>query len=182
MPIVGIDPSLTGTGIAIIDGGAVTAHKIVSSGKSTDDWEQRYNRGTNLVAKVAAFVPHYSLVAIEGPSYSSVGGSSHDRSGLWWRIYDTLRVDCQCTILVVSPSQRMIYATGKGNAKKDTVLAAAIKRYQHLIDIQDNNIADAVVLAAIAADLDGEPLAKLPETHMRALEKLRPEYRKLIRA
>jgi len=180
--IVGIDPSLTGTGIAIINGGTVSAHKIGSSGKSTDDWEQRYCRGTNLVNRIARSVPHYSLVAIEGPSYSSVGGSSHDRSGLWWRIYDALRVECQCTILVVSPSQRMIYATGKGNAKKDTVLAAAIKRYQHLIDIIDNNIADAVVLAAILSDLDGAPLVKLPETHMRALDKLRPEYKKLIRA
>lgn len=75
-------------------------------------------------------------------------------------------------LLVVTPAQLKTYATGKGNASKDAVLAAAVKRYPAW-DITGNDVADAVVLMAIGSRLLGHPIeASLPQTHLRALDKL----------
>ena len=75
-------------------------------------------------------------------------------------------------ILTVPPPTRAMFATGRGNAGKDEVLAAAIRRYPAW-GIAGNDIADATVLAAIGARLLGHPLEEsLPQTHLRALNKL----------
>lgn len=171
MTIAGIDPSLTSTGIAIADNGIFTTHRIQSKGSKTATWDQRRDRLADMATRIAGQIPSESLVVIESPSYASVGGSSHDRSGLWWMIYDRLATR-GCTLIPVAPTQRMKYATGKGRADKDQVLAAAIKRYPH-IAITGNDVADAVLFMAIGCRIDGTPIEdNLPKTHIDALAKL----------
>src|SRR6185437_13090231 len=97
---------------------------------------------------IAEYVPSASLVVIESPSFASKFGHTHTRDWLWGKIYDRCYRDLGKKVLVVSPSQRMKYATGKGNAQKDAVLAAAIKRWP-TVDITGNDTADALILAAI---------------------------------
>jgi crossover junction endodeoxyribonuclease RuvC len=73
--------------------------------------------------------------------------------------------------VVVSPSQLKTYALGKGSGKgtdKDWVLAAVVRRYLE-VAIAGNDEADALVLAAMAADHYGHPVVTVPETHRRAL-------------
>lgn len=158
---VGIDPSLTNTGIAVYrtdtmaDPG-IELSNIQSTGRKTDNWNQRGERLQLLAADVITEIPVNSLVVIESPSYGSRGGAAHDRAGLWWAIHHKLRSD-GCTVIPAAPSQRMKYVTGTGRADKDTVLAHTIRRYPEL-DITNNNTADAVIFMAIAARLAGHPL------------------------
>jgi crossover junction endodeoxyribonuclease RuvC len=71
---------------------------------------------------------------------------------------------------VVPPSSLKVYATGNGNADKDAVLAAVVLRYQGLVTVVNNDIADALIIAAIGARQIGAPLeASLPATHLRAM-------------
>lgn len=173
--IVGIDPSLTSTGIAIQYGdNQITTDRIRSTGKKTDTWNMRNNRITKLAHTTTSKIPHNSLIIIEAPSYGSISTSAHDRSGLWWTIYKKL-IDKDCDIIPVAPAQRMMYATGKGGGKdasKDIVLAHTIRRYPQ-IDITGNDIADAVIFLAIGARLTGQPLeSSLPQSHLNALNKL----------
>lgn len=174
-PVAGLDLSLASTGIAVTrnDGGILT-RRVRSSGKKDDTWAQRSARLKGLAAEIVSWIPEDSLVVIESPSYASTTGAQHDRSGLWWIVYGTLELR-GCNIIPVTPAQRMTYAVGKGGGKgtdKDNILAATIRRYPD-IDITGNDIADAVLLAAIGARLDGRPIEdSLPAANLKALAKL----------
>lgn len=174
--IVGIDPSLTSTGIAIKDHeGHISRERVRSTGKKTDTWDMRGARIKRLAETIVGHVAPNSLVIIESPSYGSISTSAHDRSGLWWAIHQKLTAK-GCDIIPATPSQRMMYATGKGGGKdagKDMVLAQTIRRYPD-IDITGNDIADAVIFLAIGCRLLGQPLEdSLPQSHINALNKLK---------
>jgi crossover junction endodeoxyribonuclease RuvC len=174
-PVVGIDPSLTSTGLALVHlDGTVETRRIQSKGSKEATWAERGGRIRRLATQITDPIVPESLVVIESPSYASVSTSSHDRSGLWWQIFQGL-MGWQCQIIPVTPAQRMTYAVGKGGGRgtdKDNILAATIRRYPD-IDITGNDIADAVILAAIGARLIGQPLeASLPQANLKALNKL----------
>lgn len=174
-PVVGLDLSLTSTGMAAFWGpGDIRTRRIRSTGSAGATWDERGARLRKIVRDIINYVPNDALVMVEAPSYASSGAGTHDRSGLWWMVYQHLAT-INCTIVPVAPAQRMMYATGKGGGKdagKDNVLAAAIKRYPD-IEITGNDVADAVLLMAMGKRLIGEPIEEsLPATHLRALDKL----------
>lgn len=170
--VVGLDPSLTSTGIAVHSPGVETLlHTVASKGKKGASWIERHARLCTLREQIVDRIPSSSVVFMESPSYSSTSTSSHDRSGLWWHLYDGLHLR-GCVIVPVSPAQRMMYATSKGNSAKDAVMAAAIRRYSRL-DIKNNDEADAVILMALGLRALGRPIEdSLPQSHLRALDKL----------
>jgi crossover junction endodeoxyribonuclease RuvC len=171
MNIVGIDPSLTGTGLAVIRPGGLVATDTVTTKLRG---HQRLDRILSEVREVAVNGGQWGpadLVVIEGPSYGSKGSAYHQVAGVWWLIAHELWL-AGVPYAVATPSARMKYATGKGNAAKDQVLAAVLKRFGHLVDIDNNNEADALVLAAMAAEHRGLPLAPMPATHSEALAKV----------
>jgi crossover junction endodeoxyribonuclease RuvC len=177
---IGIDLSMTSTGLAIyrpedvVPGWLAFTRCITSTpGKDPgyDGKLHRFQRIYNaILSELRADDAH---VYLEGPSYASAGSATHDIAGNWWLLYQALREDA-CDITVVPPSVVKKYATGNGNAKKDAVLAAAIKRYPE-IDIPGNDIADAVILMAIGLRLDGQPIEELPASHLAALAKMPPQ-------
>lgn len=174
--IAGLDLSLTSTGLAKIGAGPGRrpfVRTIESTGKKTDDWAARHARLSAITAEIMVELPHDpdTLVVLEGPSYASTTGSQHDRSGLWWLLYDLLR-KVSHTVVVVPPTTRAKYATGKGTAAKAAVLAATVRRHPD-IPIDCDDIADAVNLMAIGCRLSGVPFDDpLPKVNLSALEKL----------
>ena len=170
--VVGIDLSLTSTGLADNRG---RTERVRTKPATTVPGTVR--RLLDITEAVRGFADIWAsldiqddadLVVIEGPSYGSTTGQQHTRGGLWWLVVSSLR---DFPILVVPPTTRAMYATGKGNAGKDEVLTSAIRRYP-AYDITGNDVADAVVLAAIGARMLGHPIDDLPKTHLRALDKL----------
>lgn len=174
--IVGIDPSLTRTGIATGHSGRnpTTVTTIGSTGHRHDTWNDRWLRITRLADRIAA-AAHLSpdtLVAIEAPSYGSTGGSQHDRAGLWWTIYGHA-ARAGATVLCVPPTVRAMYATGKGNAGKDAVIASVVRRYPHT-RIANDDEADALVLYALANRANESPIEPdMPKAHRRASDRTR---------
>lgn len=177
MKIIGIDPSLTATGIAVVDTQDrlhILTHTITSKGHRDDSWAERCARINVLARRIIDTAEGADHVVIESPSLGQQRqGGALDRAGLWWAILTGLhRVT---PITAVPPATRAKYATGKGNAGKDAVLLAVAKRYPQA-DIEDNNQADALALAAIGARLAGEPIEdSIPRTHRDALVGLMPE-------
>lgn len=179
--VVGLDLSLTGTGIAVGGGGlgleSVVTQKIVSKPHKSDpswknpSWDDRFDRTVLLVNKIANYIPRGSLVVVESPAYGANGGSAHDRSGFWWMVFARLTY-MGCTVVPVAPTSLKTYVTGKGNAGKDEVLAAIIRRFPE-IAVTGNDIADAVGLMSIGLRLQGNPCDNLPQTHLRALDKIK---------
>ena len=90
---------------------------------------------------------------------------------VWWLVTDAIAASCYGFPTIVPPTVRAKYATGNGNAGKDEVLAAVIRRWPHA-PVENNDQADAFVIAAIAAHLDGHPLSDMPDSHVAALKTL----------
>ena len=173
MIVAGIDPSLTSTGIAMANPqGAHFTGQVESVGHDGDSLGQRHDRLWAIADKVILHVMGSDLIVIEGPSLNSKFGHPHDRSGLWWMVVSRL-MHSGLTVIEVPPPNRMQYATGKGQAKKDVVLAAAIRRYPDW-DITGNDVADSVILCAMGCRYLGQPLEEsLPATHLKAMDKVR---------
>ncbi|WP_404285417.1 hypothetical protein [Glutamicibacter arilaitensis] len=169
--IIGLDLSLTSTGLAIHQSGTITTHRIQTKGKRDDTWQQRHDRMNHIVTTITSHVPENTHAFIEAPAYSRSDSGTWDRAGLWWMTYTALQQK-NCAITPIAPNLRTKYALGKGGGKdtgKDNVLAAAIKRYTD-IDITGNDIADATIILAMGLRLLGQPIDQdLPQTHLAAL-------------
>lgn len=173
--VVGLDLSLTASGIAT-PGGVRT---IGSRGKADATLHQRAVRLHDLAADVVTAVERALfdtprerlLVVIEAPAFSRTTGHQHDRSGLWWLVVDEIHGITDVDVVEVQPTARAKYATGKGNAGKDEVLAAVVRRYPD-VDVTNNNEADALVLRAMGCDHLGQSLVAVPQAHRDALTKV----------
>jgi crossover junction endodeoxyribonuclease RuvC len=183
--IAGLDTSLTSTGLVLIGttpglDWRIKLHRIESKAPTTGrdqktgntenpTLKQRKDRLTDNEDRIVARLTGVDLVVIESPSFGSVGSASRDLAGLWWRIVG--RVDnLDIPVAEVSPSGRIKYALGTGVGDKDRVLAAVIKRYPDL-DVTGNDIADALVLAAMGARWLGQPIEEsLPANHIAAID------------
>jgi crossover junction endodeoxyribonuclease RuvC len=177
MKVIGLDLSLTSTGVAVATQDGAVTDRITSKPVPNATLEDRDERLWGIRARVLDHASGADLIVVEGPSYGSTTGHQHDRAGLWWLVVDALLRRGQ-RIVEVPPSSRMKYATGRGNASKDDVLSAVIRRYPH-IDVNGNDEADALILAAMGARWLGHPLEGqyhgtaapfLPQTHLAAMD------------
>ncbi len=173
--VSGLDLSLTSTGAARLVVGVdyvkvrpVTA--TFDTPASLCKPGMKHPRLQWVTDNVRVWVKGSDLVVVEGPSYDSHQGQ-HKIGGLWWMTTHILWT-WKIPYVVIAPSKLKTYALGKGSGKgtdKDRVLAAVIRRYSG-VAVDGNDEADALVLAAMAADHYGHPVAEVPETHRRALE------------
>lgn len=169
--VVGLDLSLSSTGVCIVTvpGGAVVTERVTSKPKSDPSIADRSIRLRRLAGTIYDLTKGADLVVVEGPAYASKMGAAHDRSGLWWLVVGRL-TGTGHNVVEVTPNSLKMYATGKGVADKDHVLAAVIKRYPQ-IDVTGNDVADAVVLAAMGARFAGHPIdPDLPQAHIKAMK------------
>ena len=168
MIVQGVDLSLTGTGLARIistDGsGPFVETATVGSKPGGRSVEARARRQLMLLRGIDRFLAPGGLLAIEAPAYTRTAGSRHERSGLWWAVVQ-LAMRQGCRVVEVSPTARARYATGRGMAAKDAVLAAVSERYStYGVSLATDNEADALTLAALAARLIGRPIEPHPES------------------
>lgn len=170
MKIVGLDLSLTSTGVASITDGDITVRRVQSKGRKDATLHERRDRLADLAAAITEHAQDATLVVIEGPSFGQHRQSGqHDRAGLWWLVVDLLAEVTR--VVEVPPASRSKYATGKGNASKDAVLAAVVRRYL-AVDVTGNDEADALILAAMGARHLGQPIDDMPLTHTAAMTKV----------
>jgi crossover junction endodeoxyribonuclease RuvC len=173
--VAGLDLSLTSTGIAVIDGPNVATFRITSKGTKTDTVAQRAQRLIDLTDRITECIPvDVDLIVLEAPSLGQARqAGEHLRAGLWWYLVAWLsQMGDDRLVVEVPPANLKRYATGRGNSPKDQVLAAVVKRYSR-IEITGNDIADAVVLAAMGARRLGFPIeASLPVANLAALDKI----------
>lgn len=147
--VVGIDPSLASTGVAVHypDGRAVVDH-IATKGKRDETLAERRQRIRLIANGLKEFWGTADLVVIEGPAGAAPGGSTWDRAGLWWAIVD--RVGEYCPIAIVGPSTRAKWAIGNGRADKAAVAVAMARRAPD-VELANSDESDALALAWMGA-------------------------------
>lgn len=167
---VGLDLSLTSTGVAIIHGDKVTVDRLVSRPKPSPTTGDQASRIAHIASELITRIPlsHQTFVGVEGPSYASTGSGAHILGGLWWCVRAQLEAYGLDTI-VIPPASVKKYATGKGNAAKDEVLAAIIRRYPD-VEVRGNDEADALAIAMLTARYHGHPADDVARANLDAVK------------
>lgn len=156
--IVGIDPSLTSCGIAVLGDESIYAPVDIRSllsvghgGKSGASYLDRSNRIVSQARHVLNLVPaDADLVVIEDmPVGMKAQPSLGDRWGLWWGLYSAL-ASRGTPIAVCNPGTRAKWATGSGRADKKLVLSCVRAQWPNQ-RIHNDDAADALTLAAMGA-------------------------------
>jgi crossover junction endodeoxyribonuclease RuvC len=176
MKVIGLDLSLTATGVAIYTHGAVTTQVIPTFPTVRADLSDEYMEATRLRIRgvrgeVLDLCTGADLVVVEGPALGVQGAGRHNLDGLWWLVYDGLK-QRDLRVGIVPPNSLKLFATGKGNASKDTVLISTVRRFPD-VEVTDNNSADALWLCAMGARALGMPFEDVPQNQRVALGKIK---------
>lgn len=170
--VVGLDISLTGTGMAddlrwCTSVGRTGVTKLPLAEKMSVLYDLTGHICTRVVASGAP-----DLVVIEHPITGAVkGGSALERDMLWGFVVRDLMYEYDLDVIAIQNTKRQVYACGRP-AGKEQVVEAVTRTYPEYATGGDNNQCDAVVLMAMGRALLGDPLARLPKTHSRALDGL----------
>jgi Holliday junction resolvasome RuvABC endonuclease subunit len=168
--IVGLDLSLTSSGIAILSdclptAQAVPAHQqgydvapavlrsVGEDGKRADSYRTRSRRVRRQCAAIMRILDPYLgtvLALVEGPIYAGkVLPSYFDRAGLFHGVFGAL--DARgIPIAVVSPTTGHQFVTGKGHADKSDIVVEASKWWPDVF-VHNDDEADALGYAAMGA-------------------------------
>jgi crossover junction endodeoxyribonuclease RuvC len=174
--VVGLDLSLTATGVAWIELGAPPAVRMFEIGRdggNKDPLATRFTRLRGTAGEVIAPCLGADLVVVEQAAFGSSTGHVTDRAGLWWLIVGRLMA-LGIPVVEVRIAERCTYTTGKGRANKDAIVATVARRYDTIpLTELTNNTADALILAAMGARALGHPIeVSLPKTHLVAMAKV----------
>lgn len=155
--VVGLDLSLTATGIAYSNGSTGLVKPL-----SRGDARLAEIRGEVRTAVVAA-----DLVVIED---AVVRSSAAVAIGM---VHGAVRVMLQTgpPYVLIPPATLKKFATGKGNADKTAMAVALLKRAG--LELPTSDEVDAWWLRAAGLQLLGEPVVTLPAAQVAALDKIR---------
>lgn len=142
---VGIDPSLTGTGIILIDKDKEIHKQELVKTKPSMEIEERLHVIMNELVFITGIIkPH---IYIEGLSYGSMSQRMFQLAGLHYYIRTTLFLN-KTKFSIIPPTTLKKWLTGKGNSKKELMILNCYKKFG--VSFNDNNLCDAYCLARMA--------------------------------
>lgn len=181
MIVLGLDLSLTSSGVAILRDGEPIAIRSVGHG-SVDgkSYRHRNNRIVSQVRAVKAAIGHDKwpvvgdkpdLAVIEGPLHHGPQQAYEwDRAQLWGGVYSQL-LAWKIPTAVINPMTLKLWFTGAGNATKLRMLDTARARFRPAISTHDE--ADAIAAVTAGAYHLGDPIPFVPnERQVNALQKV----------
>lgn len=172
--IIGLDTSLTSAGVAVLRlrDGVITGETIrVRPPAKLTGHERLDNQRNAIVSEVRRTGVQYSnLLTIIERAIPQRQKYALENLGLWWLVTHTLWANGIDYAQVVASSAKK-YITGNGRAEKDEIMVALFKRWTVLAQaITNNDTADAMCFAIMAADWLGWPVAPVPKEQRKSLE------------
>lgn len=176
MIAVGVDPSLTSTGVGVlVDGRVKLAARFGRSGSHAESYRTRNNRIRRLrteVYQAATSAGRPDVVVMEEhPHGVRISASEFDRSGLWHMLFEAFDARA-IPVIVVGNTVGKSWVTGAGHATKEDVIAVIDE--WHAGDYapplgewrkKDNpdDVADALGYATMGAFKLGDPIPFEPK-------------------
>lgn len=118
--VMGVDQSMTSTGIVVGGQGMVDFMDVFSTSSDKTDDLSDFKRCMKIRDAIIKVAETYMVekVYIEGLSFNAPGNSNRQLAGLLYTIVTTL-IEKGFEVQVVAPTTLKKSATGKGNANKD---------------------------------------------------------------
>ena len=147
---IGIDPSLTGNAIVIInDAGDIVNEHLISTNKEC--YIDGYQRVLDIFEqlKYTTSVIRLEKVYVEGLAYMSASPTLFERCGLLYLIVCHLLKE-NAKYSIIPPTTLKKWHTTDGHADKKMMMRVVKCKYG--IDFKDDNLCDAYCLAMLALD------------------------------
>lgn len=145
---VGLDLSLTATGLIVLDNKKKIIEQKIISTSSKNSCESRINEIIENISFISNIVSLGGF-NIEGLSFASSGHSILELAGLHYSVRHFFYKN-NISFNIVPPTSLKKFVSGKGNVKKEVMLKEVYKRWN--VDFNDNNLADAYGLARMALE------------------------------
>jgi len=180
--IIGIDPSFGrkeddkkplekkkyGTGIILLKDGKIEKQVFLPT-PSTDSIYKRVKTIQNTIRAQCEEMP--DLFVIEGVSFASSGQTALQMGYLQFSIREHILYVLGQGFIDVSPLQLKKFALGKGSGDKNLILKEVYKRWGY--DTDNDNLADAFVLAKTGEAYLNYPDVKLPDFQLEVIQVLK---------
>ena len=144
---VGIDPSINGTGLVIIDENANIVEQKLFSIKSETFEESlvKYEKEIEFIANMITL----QAVYLGGPAYQATGQVILQMGALHF-ITRLFLFKKQKKYKIIAPGTLKKFVTGTGRCKKELMLLKTYKKWG--VEFDDNNLCDAYGLARMALE------------------------------
>lgn len=170
MPLIlGVDSSLTGTGLARIHvttkpidaiastvADEILVHTVRVAKPKTKTRREYSRRISQAVVSIDGAMDGVDMIMMEELAYGAKGDTAFVLPWIWGRIIDCAEAR-DIPIGFANTSQVKKYGAGSGTASKDQVMAAMIRRFPD-VNITNDNESDALCLALIACRAMGYPI------------------------
>ena len=180
-PVLGIDPSLTGSALCLVRPGEPLIEERYST-DATDTINGGVARHVELAQPIVRIVERYAVrvAFIEGPIFGKTDGKAIERAGYRWVLYHAL-VRRGVLIAEVNTTWLKLFAADSGSAQKTDVKSGLELRYGHPPfgkSKASEDTADAFGLAMLGWTVTGRiPCETAGQRHavMQVVTKLRKE-------
>ena len=160
MIYMGVDQSLTGTGVVVIKDDKIIHQQLIVSEKTKNtkspsiDYTRRLVKIKNEIKNIILTVdPNY--IALEGMAFGARGRAIFDIGGLSHILRECF-LSLGIPFIIVPPTILKKYWTGKGTANKGDMINEAKNRGEDIIILEkgdfDNNIVDSLALCRFISD------------------------------
>jgi crossover junction endodeoxyribonuclease RuvC len=152
---MGLDLSLVGTGVVVLENGKIAEQRLIKSKPVGDKPIDEVKRIQKIVEDIELTVGEYrpGIVVIEGLAFMARNTTALVQLSALNYLTRAMVMNYHIPFVIVAPTSLKKYATGNGIAKKDVMLIEVYKRWG--VSILDDNECDAYCLAQIGLALTG---------------------------
>ena len=177
--VAGIDPSLTSTGIVILENGKKISEELVKSKPSGNSYLAETKRLIDILTRITAQgtelarrLKDIELVVLEGLAFGIQKTTAiMQLAAIHYGIRMSLEMEGK-KVIIVAPQTLKKFVTSKGNSKKDEMMLETFKRWG--VSFSNNDLCDAFGLGKIGeALIDPKILVGKPQKDV--LELLREQ-------
>jgi len=152
---IGLDLSLTGTGVVVLKNGKIIKQKLIKSKPAGDNPVDELKRILKIINEIELVLSEelYGIAVIEGLAFMVRNATALVQLSALNYMIRAVLLKKNIPFIIVAPTSLKKFITGDGKSKKDVILMEVYKRYG--VTIFDDNEADAYGLAQIGLALLG---------------------------